>query len=112
MSKKINLSELELEDLKQLVGDAEKEIKRKQKAMVRDVKKQMDQLAGGIDMTPEQVIAAFKKRGSRTTVSEPKFANPDNPEQTWTGHGKQPQWYKDAKAKGYTPEQMLIKKKK
>lgn len=34
------------------------------------------------------------------TVNPPKYRNPENPDQTWTGRGRQPEWIKDAKAAG------------
>jgi DNA-binding protein H-NS len=30
----------------------------------------------------------------------PKYRNPANPKQTWTGRGRQPGWIKDGLAKG------------
>ena len=108
MSSKINLASLSLEDLKKLVGDAEKEMQRKRKAEVRNVRQQMEKLASGIDMTPAEVLA-FDKRKASKTVGEPKYCNPDNPEQTWTGRGKRPQWFIDAEKKGISREDMEIK---
>lgn len=30
------------------------------------------------------------------SINPPKYRNPDNPEQTWTGRGRQPEWIKSA----------------
>lgn len=38
----------------------------------------------------------------------PKFQNPDGPE-TWTGRGKRPRWYINAREAGFSDEDMLIK---
>jgi len=32
---------------------------------------------------------------SRDSVNPPKYRNPDNPEQTWSGRGKRPTWVVD-----------------
>ena len=40
--------------------------------------------------------------------SAPKYRNPSNPEQTWTGRGTRPGWYKEALAAGKNPDEMLI----
>lgn len=37
-----------------------------------------------------------------------KFRHPENPELTWTGRGRQPQWFKDAVDGGAHPDDMLI----
>jgi len=42
------------------------------------------------------------------TVSAPKYVNPVNSDQTWTGKGRQPVWFKSAIANGTTPDAMEI----
>lgn len=41
-------------------------------------------------------------------ASPPKYRNPDDSTQTWTGRGRQPQWLKDAMAAGRNIEDMAI----
>lgn len=38
----------------------------------------------------------------------PKYRNPNNPQETWTGRGINPRWMTELLAKGMTKEQMLI----
>ena len=33
-----------------------------------------------------------KKKGAKKTVGPAKYRNPDDPDQTWTGRGKRPNW--------------------
>lgn len=40
----------------------------------------------------------------------PKYRNPANPKETWTGRGKQPRWLAAHTAKGKKVEEFLIKK--
>lgn len=40
----------------------------------------------------------------------PKFRNPANPAETWTGRGKQPRWLAAYTSKGRKPDEFLIKK--
>lgn len=37
-----------------------------------------------------------------------KFANPANPAQTWSGHGKRPRWFVDATSAGMDEESLLL----
>mgnify|MGYP000252750028 CR=1 FL=1 len=46
--------------------------------------------------------------GKRRATRKPKYANPSDKAQTWTGRGRQPQWFKDAVASGKTPEDLAI----
>ena len=48
---------------------------------------------------------------SKKTARSPapaKFKNPDNASQTWSGRGRQPEWYKSAIAGGKKPEDLKI----
>jgi DNA-binding protein H-NS len=40
----------------------------------------------------------------------PKYRNPGNAAETWTGRGKQPRWMAELVKKGKKPEDFLIKK--
>ncbi|MEQ1715798.1 MAG: H-NS histone family protein [Hyphomicrobium sp.] len=39
----------------------------------------------------------------------PKYRNPENGHQLWSGRGRQPLWYVAALKKGVKPERLLIK---
>jgi DNA-binding protein H-NS len=45
----------------------------------------------------------------RTGKVAPKYRNPANPKETWTGRGLQPRWLAALTAKGKKLEQFLIK---
>jgi len=47
-----------------------------------------------------------KKSSGRTAV--PKYRNPEDPTQTWTGRGRQPAWYKQAIEAGANPSDLEI----
>lgn len=109
MSNKIDLDPLDLNELKTLIADAQKEIKRKEKARVRDIRSEMDKLANKLGMTVEEVINYDKSRKSASKPGVPRFRNPDNPSQTWTGRGKRPRWYVEARERGIEPKDMEIR---
>ncbi|GAA5073073.1 H-NS histone family protein [Roseibacterium beibuensis] len=48
-------------------------------------------------------------KGAKTKVKgAPKYANPADASQTWTGRGRQPQWIKDALAAGKSLDDLAI----
>lgn len=49
-----------------------------------------------------------KPKGGPKSKGVAKYANPADPSQTWTGRGRQPNWIKDALAKGKSLESMAI----
>ena len=52
-------------------------------------------------------LTGLSPRKSKT-VSPPKYRHPENPEQTWTGRGRQPDWIKDALENGKSKDDFLI----
>jgi DNA-binding protein H-NS len=54
------------------------------------------------DAAPRKAKTGPKK------VSAPKYKNPGDASQTWTGKGRQPDWFKAAIAAGTTPDEMEI----
>lgn len=61
------------------------------------------ELSGDVDQRKTK-----KARTGPKKVSQPKYKNPANPAQTWTGKGRQPDWFKAAIAAGKAPEAMEI----
>ncbi len=51
---------------------------------------------------------AARGTGERAPRVAPKYRNPLNPEQTWSGRGVKPRWFKEALAQGYTLQDMEI----
>jgi DNA-binding protein H-NS len=53
---------------------------------------------------------ARKAAGKRGTVA-PKYRNPRNADETWTGRGKRPRWFQALLDAGKKETELLIKKK-
>ena len=69
------------------------------------------ELFGTASATGGEPRAAKAPRAPRKTAGTkvpPKYRNPDNAEQTWTGRGKQPRWMAEEVSKGKKPEDFLI----
>lgn len=48
-----------------------------------------------------------KVAGTRAPVA-PKYRNPENPEETWTGRGRSPKWVQRLQAEGMTMDELAI----
>lgn len=49
------------------------------------------------------------RKGKRTTTPvAPKYRNPANPTQTWSGRGKRPHWFNDALKAGKKEKDLAI----
>lgn len=53
---------------------------------------------------------ASKTKGRKLGKVAPKYRNPANKSETWTGRGKPPRWMAPLLKKGKKPEDFLIKK--
>ena len=50
---------------------------------------------------------AVKGKAKKTKV-KPMYANPADPSQTWTGKGRQPNWFREAVSNGASPDSLKI----
>ncbi len=47
-------------------------------------------------------------RAASAPAAAPRFRNPDDPSQTWSGRGRRPGWIKEAEAKGRSLDEMRV----
>lgn len=63
-----------------------------------------------VEITGPEQAAKPKPKTSKgpKKPSLPKYGNPQNKTQTWTGKGRQPDWFKAALASGTTPDELAL----
>jgi DNA-binding protein H-NS len=100
-------------DLRELIENAEKALDRLIAKRARKTLKEASRLAAevGFEVTFSKVgkagDAKAKLQSPRAKVA-PKYRNPDNAEETWTGRGRQPKWVQAALAEGLTLSDLAI----
>ncbi len=107
----IDLNGLSVAELEQLIGDAKARIDALKKQQYAELRRTLEAQArsAGFDIYElfagrgRAPVAAGDKR-----VVAPKYRNPADASQTWTGRGKQPIWVRDALAAGKTLAQLAI----
>lgn len=95
----LNLTAMSRKELLQLQNDVEKALKDAEKRDRREALKAAEHAAAEYGYPLEDLVGGKKSAGARPKAA-PKYRNPENPEQTWTGRGRRPQWVHDALAKG------------
>jgi len=103
----INLNEFEFEELLELSKRIEDEIERRHVEGVKQTLAQMKNLAASLGMTVEEVMKVDELQKTKAK-GVPKYRNPDNPSQTWTGRGKKPKWFTDALERGHSVAELEI----
>lgn len=104
-----NLDDMSLEDLRSLRGQVDRAIngysERKRREAIaaaeEAVKKHgFNSLA---DLTGSRRRAGGARAGkgsSRPAAEEARYANPEDPSQTWSGRGRRPRWIQEALSSG------------
>jgi len=64
---------------------------------------------GGAARATRKAPAKAARPARKLGKVPPKYQNPANPEETWTGRGKQPRWMAALVKKGKKPDDFLIK---
>lgn len=102
-------------ELEKLLTDVKKALQVAQARDRRDARKAAERAAAEFGFTlnelGEEKPAKIKKaKGPKKAAkpSKPKYANPDDSAKTWTGKGRQPNWFRAAVEKGIDPSTLEI----
>lgn len=107
----INLETLSPTELQALIKSAEAQMDSARKSQIQDVRNKIEELLRKAGLSLAEVYPARggkPAKGTKAAVA-PKYRNPENPTQTWSGRGKRPLWFVEAtKKRGVTAESLLI----
>lgn len=107
----IDLTNLSRQELETLARDVEKALEQLRKDELKKLREDLKKIAAAAGVTVEEAMGlsagGTKGKGAKTT-SAPKYVNPADASQTWTGKGRQPSWFKGALQEGIAPESMEI----
>jgi DNA-binding protein H-NS len=107
----IDLSGLGVAELEQLISDARARIDTVKKQQFSELRKTLEAQAKSAGFDIYELFGgsgrAPRGGGEKRPVA-PKYRNPANHLQTWTGRGKQPHWVRDALAAGKSLTDLAI----
>ncbi len=106
MAAKIDLSKLSMDELKTLRKNVEKEIKEFKNRARTAAMKELQAVAKKHGLSVEDIVG--KKGKGRKVAAPAKYRNPADPNQTWSGRGRQPAWFKSAIGKGKTAKSLEV----
>lgn len=87
------IDSLSLKDLLSLEGKIQAAIEEKRVSEKQDVRTKLEELARASGFSVAELFGGRKTKGSKVA---PKYRNPKNPSQTWTGRGRRPTWIVEA----------------
>jgi len=113
-----DLKSMSRKDLEKLLADVKKALAAAQARDRRDARRAAQRAAAefGFNLnelsdedTPKPAKEKKAKAAKKPVKSaKAKFADPDDKTRTWTGKGRQPNWYRDAIEKGISPSTLEI----
>lgn len=112
----IELKSMSRKELEKHLKDVKKALQSAQARDRREATKAAERAAAefgfSLDDLSEKKVAPAKIKKTKAkkpkTASKPQFANPADGSQTWTGKGRQPNWYREAVANGTPADSLRI----
>ena len=102
----LDLNAMNADELKDLKKDLQKQMRAVERAMgsFKDRQRKAalaaaEKAVAELGFSLSDLTGGSKSKGAKSK-SAPKYRNPDNPDQTWTGRGRRPDWIRDAMDKG------------
>jgi DNA-binding protein H-NS len=103
----INLEEMNLHELKNLLKQVTKLIEsyedRKKQQALEELKAKAQELGFSLSELTGGVAPKIKRKSAK-----PKYRHPEDASITWTGKGRQPDWFKKAVIGGVSPDDLLV----
>ena len=111
MISKDELKAMSRKELEKLLNSVSKALASAKARDQREAKKAAAEFGfslGEISEADGTVQKKTKAKKAPKKPSKPAFANPEDKTQTWTGKGRQPNWYRAQIAAGVEPDAMRI----
>ncbi len=102
---KVNLKKLSISELEDLRSEIEQTIIQNREEKRLAVKEQVEAIIFEAGFTIEEVFGKIK---GKKAPRPPKYRNPDNPSQTYSGLGRKPGWLREKLADGADMDDFLI----
>ena len=102
----MDLNSLSLKELRDLQSQVNKAINGYEERRKREAIAELEEIARAKGFSLSELTGAAPLR--KRSPSVPKYANPANKADTWSGRGRKPRWFSEALAKGKKPESMAI----
>jgi DNA-binding protein H-NS len=105
----IKLEKMNRKELEALRSDVDKAIIELRKKEKGDALAAAQKAAAEFGFSLDELTSKKSGKGAaKGSSANPKYMNPSNPTQTWTGKGRQPNWFKAALESGKKADDLLI----
>ncbi|SDJ59984.1 MULTISPECIES: H-NS family nucleoid-associated regulatory protein [Bradyrhizobium] len=111
MNKKLDLDAMSVDEMWKLHEQIGQMLSVRLTSEKRELEKRLAHLRREHEMNPasSEALSAPRERRKYPRVY-PKYQNPEEPSETWSGRGKQPRWLTAALKTGHKIEEFIISK--
>ncbi len=102
----MDIDALSLKELKDLRAQVDRAINSFEDRRKREAVARLEAEARELGFTLQDLVDAANSK--KRAPAAPKYANPENPSDTWSGRGRKPRWFTEAVAAGRSPEDMAV----
>ncbi|NEX48122.1 H-NS histone family protein [Pseudotabrizicola algicola] len=102
----INLNELSLKELKDLQSQVAKAINGYEDRRKKEALAELEEKARAMGFSLAELTGVSSGRKRSPAVA--KYANPDDPSDTWSGRGRKPRWFEAALQAGKKAEDLAL----
>lgn len=102
----IDLNSLSLKELKELQSSVNKAVNGFEDRKRKEALAKIEETARALGFSLSELTGTAVPRKRSPAV--PKYANPANKSETWSGRGRKPRWFAAALKAGKKPEQLMI----
>lgn len=103
-----DLNSMSRDELQKLSKDVERALATVEERRRAEARSAAEKAAREHGFSLDDVLEGQKKKGGAKTKNPPKYRNPENPTQTWSGRGRQPGWIKEALENGKSLDDFAI----
>ena len=87
----MDINSMDLKQLKELKKDIEKAISSFEARRLANARRELEAKAAELGVSLSEVLGTKPAKGTKAVVA-PKYRNPKNPSETWSGRGRKPRW--------------------
>jgi DNA-binding protein H-NS len=102
------ISSLDIVDLQKVIDHAQATLVEKREESRQNLTSEVEEKIRAAGFDPAEFLGGKKPAQTPGQKMAAKYRNPENPDQTWGGRGKRPNWIQNALASGKKLDEMLI----
>ena len=97
---------LSSEELKVAIAAIQAELANREQEELEQARQDILKICQKVGLAADEILRPVVKPKKVGVPAPVKYRNPNNPDETWSGRGKRPIWFKNMLESGYEPEQL------